>query len=124
MKDLGEAQYKVLKDHKNKKLMLSQATYIDKFLVKYVMQDSKKHGIPLFLDQCLKTPEEKERMQAVPYASTMDSLMYVMLCTRPNIFFDVLIISKYQYNPNLEYWTVVKHILKYLRSITDYMLVF
>ncbi|WJZ89354.1 hypothetical protein VitviT2T_008577 [Vitis vinifera] len=41
MKDLGEAQYilwiKVLRDHKNRKLVLSQAAYIDKLLVKYVM---------------------------------------------------------------------------------------
>ena len=57
MKDLGEMQYvlgiKVLRNHKNRKLALSQAIYIDKLLVKYVMQDSKKgllsfrHGIPL-----------------------------------------------------------------------------
>ena len=41
MKDQGEAQYifgiKVFKDHKNRKLVLSQATYIDKLLVKYVI---------------------------------------------------------------------------------------
>ncbi|KAL6340745.1 hypothetical protein AAG906_025592 [Vitis piasezkii] len=41
MKDLGEAQYilwiKVLRDHKNRKLVLSQVAYIDKLLVKYVM---------------------------------------------------------------------------------------
>ncbi|RVW12616.1 Retrovirus-related Pol polyprotein from transposon TNT 1-94 [Vitis vinifera] len=41
MKDLGEAQYilwiKVLRDHKNRKLVLSQDAYIDKLLVKYVM---------------------------------------------------------------------------------------
>ena len=57
MKDLGEEQYilgiRVFKDHKNRKITLSQATYIDKLLVKYVIQDSKKgllsfrHGIPL-----------------------------------------------------------------------------
>ena len=48
----------VLKDHKNGKVVLSQATYIDKLLVKNVMQDSKKgllpfkHGIPFSQDQC------------------------------------------------------------------------
>ena len=72
MKDLGEAQYilgiKVLRDRKNRKLALSQSTYIDKLLAKYMMQDSKKgllpfrHGISLSQDQCPKTPEEKERM--------------------------------------------------------------
>ena len=56
MKDLGQMQYilgmKVFRGHKNRKLTLSQATYINKILVKFVMQDSKKglflfrHGIP------------------------------------------------------------------------------
>ena len=43
MKDLGEAQHnlgiKVLRDRKNRKLVLSQAAYLDKLLVKYVIQD-------------------------------------------------------------------------------------
>ena len=57
MKDLGEVQYiiriKFLRDSKNRKVALSQATSIDKLLVKYVMQDSNmgllpfRHGIPL-----------------------------------------------------------------------------
>ena len=54
MKDLEEAQYilgiKILRDHN---LAISQATYIDKLFVKYVMKDSKngllpfRHEIPL-----------------------------------------------------------------------------
>ena len=51
MKDLGEAQYilaiKILRDHKNRKIVLSQTTYIDELLVKYVIQESKK-GLLLF----------------------------------------------------------------------------
>ena len=133
MKDLGEAQYilgiKVLRDHKNRKLVLSQATYIDKLLVKHVMQDSKKgllpfrHGIPLSQDQCPKTLEEKEHMQSVPYAVVVGSLTYVMLCTRSNIFLAVGMVSKYQSNPSQEHWTTVKHILKYLRRMRNYVFV-
>ena len=41
MKDMRKVQYileiKVLRDYKNWKLTLTQATYIDKFLVKYLM---------------------------------------------------------------------------------------
>ena len=133
MKDLGESQYilgiKVLKDCKNKKLVLSQATYIDKFFVKYVMQDSKKGLLPfkrrtLFsLYQCPKTPEEKKRMQLVSYASVMGSLMYVMLCIRPDIYFTVGMVSKYQYNPSPKHQIVVNHILKYLRRMRYYVLI-
>ena len=63
-------------------------------------------------------------MKTVPYASAIDSLMYVMLCTRLDIFYSVGIVSKYQFNPCREHWTAMKHILKYLRRMRDYMLVY
>lgn len=62
---------KVLRGCKNKKLTLSQAAYINKILVKYMIQDSNTwksfmHGIPLSHEQCPKTPDEKVHMQTVP----------------------------------------------------------
>ena len=76
------------------------------------MQDSKKgflpfrHGITLSKDQCPKTPDEIEKMKAVPYASAVGSLMYAMLYTRPDICFVVGMVNKYQSNPRQEHWTV------------------
>lgn len=63
-------------------------------------------------------------MKVVSYASVMDSLIYAMLCTRPNICFVVGMMSKYQSNIGMEHWTVVKHILKYFQRTWDYMLVY
>ena len=57
MKDLGEAAYvlgiQIFRDRKNRQLAFSQASYIDKILSQYTMQDSKKgmlsfvHGVHL-----------------------------------------------------------------------------
>ena len=68
MKDLGEARYvlgiRIFRDGKNKILALSQASYIDKVLEKYGMQDSKKgqqpmrHEIALSKEMFPKTSEE------------------------------------------------------------------
>ena len=63
-------------------------------------------------------------MKAVPYASAVGSLMYAMLCTRPDICFAVGMVSRFQSNPGREHWTAVKHIIKYLKRTRDYMLVF
>ena len=63
-------------------------------------------------------------MRQVPYASTIGSLMYVMLCTRPDICYSVGMINRYQSNPGLKHWQAVKHILKYLRRTRYYMLVY
>ncbi|KAA0050105.1 gag/pol protein [Cucumis melo var. makuwa] len=43
---------------------------------------------------------------------------------RPDICYAVGIVSRYQSNPGLDHWTVVKIILKYLRRTRDYMLVY
>ena len=63
-------------------------------------------------------------MKAVPYASVVRSLMYAMLCTRPNICFAIDKISRYQSNLWQEHWKAVKHIIKYLKRTRDYMLVY
>ena len=63
-------------------------------------------------------------MRRVPCASAVGSLMYAMLCTRPDICYTVGIVSRYQSNPGLDHWTAVKHILQYLRRMRNYMLVY
>ena len=94
------------------------------------MQNSKKgnlpsrHGVHLSKEQCPKTPQEVEDMKCVPYASAVGSLMYAMLCTRPDICFAVGVASRYQSNPGLDHWVAVKTILKYLRRTRNYMLVY
>ena len=52
----------------------------------------------------------------------MGSRMYAMLCIRPDICFVMGMVSRYQSNPSLKHWTVVKYILKYLRRTRDYVL--
>jgi hypothetical protein len=42
-------------------------------------------GVKLYVDQCPKTQEEEEDMSRVPYVSVVGSLMYAMVCTRPDI---------------------------------------
>ncbi|KAA0053196.1 gag/pol protein [Cucumis melo var. makuwa] len=63
-------------------------------------------------------------MSNIPYASAVGSLMYAMLCTSPDIYYSVGMVSRYQSNPGRDHWTAVKNILKYLRRTKDYMLVY
>ena len=63
-------------------------------------------------------------MRCVPYASAVESLMYVILCTRQDICYAMGVMSRFQSNPGPEYWIAVKHILKYLRKTRDYILVY
>ena len=82
------------------------------------------HRIVLSNKQCPTTPQEEEDMRRVPYASSVGSLMYTILCTRLDIYYIVGVVSRFQSNLRLEYWIVVKNILKYLRRTRDYILVY
>ena len=54
-----------------------------------------KHGVHLSNESCPKTPQKVEDMRRIFYASTMNSLIYDMLYTRPDICYVVRIVSRY-----------------------------
>jgi len=66
----------------------------------------------------------KEEMYRVPYASVMGSLMYVMVCARPDLAYAVSTISRFISNPGKQYWEEVNWVLRYLRGIVRLGLVF
>ena len=63
-------------------------------------------------------------MEKIPYASAIGSIMYAMLCTRPDVTFAISVTSRFQANPGESHWEAVKCILKYLRRTKDLFLVY
>ena len=68
--------------------------------------------------------EDRERMSKTPYASAIGSLMYAMLCTRPDVSNALSLTSRYQSDPGVEHWIAVKNILKYLNRTKEMFLVY
>jgi hypothetical protein len=56
----------------------------------------------------------------VVHVSAVGSLMYAMVCTRPNIAHVVGVLSKYMSKLGKEHWIAVKRVFKYLRGTTSY----
>ena len=52
-------------------------------------------GVRLSAEQCPNTQEEEEDKSRIPYASSVGSLMYATICTRPNIRHAVGVLSRY-----------------------------
>jgi hypothetical protein len=63
-------------------------------------------------------------MRAISYASAIGSIMYAMLCTRPDVSYALSAMSKYQSNYGDAHWTTIKNILNYLRRTKEAFLVF
>ncbi|GJW73907.1 retrotransposon protein, putative, ty1-copia subclass [Tanacetum coccineum] len=108
MKDLGEATFilgiKIYRDRSRRLIGLCQNAYMDKILKRYRMDNSKRGYIPMQerLDlnktQGASTPGEVKRIQNVPYASAVSSIMYAVRCTRPDVVFAQNITSRFQQN--------------------------
>ncbi|GKF52314.1 hypothetical protein Tco_0148781 [Tanacetum coccineum] len=134
MKDLGEVAFiigiKIYRDRSKRLIGLSQSAYMDKILKRFRMDTSKRGYIPMQerLDlnktQGVSTPEEVKRMQNVPYASALGSIIYAVRCTRLDVAFAQNLTSCFQQNPRELHWTAMKTILKYLRDTEDMFLVY
>ena len=94
------------------------------------MENSKKglllvlRGSRLSVTQFPVTTKDREEMSSKPYASSIGSIMYVMLNTRPDVALAISLTNRFQSNPRMEHWNAVKNILKYLRIIKDLFLVY
>ncbi|GJR70513.1 gag-pol polyprotein [Tanacetum coccineum] len=78
------------------------------------------------LSSKMSPSNEKERMEMsrVPYASAVGSLMFAMICTRPDIAHAVGVVSRYMAEPGRGHWEAVKRILRYVKGTSDVALCF
>ena len=68
---------------------------------------------------CPKSDEDAMKMVNVPYANAIGSLMYAMVCSRPDIAYLLSVFSKYMANPGKEHWKGVKWLLRYVKGSID-----
>ena len=134
MKDMGANSYvigiKIFRDRHNGILGLSQETYINRVLERFRMKDCSPSVAPIVkgdrfnLNQCPKNDFKNEQMKNIPYASVVGSIMYVQVCTRPDIDFVVSMLGRYQSNPGMDHWRATKKVLRYLQGTKEYMLMY
>ncbi|GJX71625.1 hypothetical protein Tco_0308796 [Tanacetum coccineum] len=126
MKDLGPAKQiigiRIFRDRGAKKLHISQEQYIEKVLCRFNMDKAKVVSSPLTTNfkltdkDCPSSKKNIEKMDRVPYASAVGSLMYAMVCTRPDLAHAVGVVSRFLSNPGKKHWEAVKWIFRYLRG--------
>ena len=126
MIDLGNARrilgMEIVRNKEDSTLFFSQKGYLEKVLKRFSMENSKPISIPLAghfrlsMTQCPQYKVERNEMNYVPYANSIGSLMYAMVCSRPNISHSVSVLSRFTANPSREHWNGVKWLLQYVRG--------
>ncbi|WVZ24349.1 hypothetical protein V8G54_002893 [Vigna mungo] len=126
MKELGEARrilgIDIKRDRPGSNLFLSQECYLQKVISRYRMAESKMASTPvgqhlkLTKEQCPKTEEERKKMESVPFSNGIGSIMYGMVCTRPDVAHGVSVLSQFMVNPGPTHWEAFKWMLRYIRG--------
>ncbi|XP_042028346.1 secreted RxLR effector protein 161-like [Salvia splendens] len=86
------------------------------------MSNVKEVGTPLSQSfklsksQAPKSKHESLEMDQIPYASVVGSIMYIMICTRPDLSHALSVTSKYMSDPGKEHWSALKWVLRYLKG--------
>jgi hypothetical protein len=133
MKDLGKAKRILGIDIKRPRpgmIVLSQAAYLKKVLNKFGMDKCKPVATPLAqhfklsASQSPTTNVERAKMSNVPYASCVGSLMYSMVCSRPDLAHAMSLVSRYISDPGPEHWEAHKWTMRYLKGTLDTGIVF
>ncbi|RVW15249.1 Retrovirus-related Pol polyprotein from transposon TNT 1-94 [Vitis vinifera] len=134
MKDLGSAKrilgMEIERDRSKRVLRLSQNSYISKVLSRFEMNNVKTVSTPLgqhfrlSITQAPETHEEKRFMERIPYASMVGSVMYTMVCSRPDLAYAVSMISRYMSCPGKPHWQAVKWLFQYLAGTRSLGLVY
>jgi ATP-binding cassette subfamily B (MDR/TAP) protein 1 len=99
----------ITRDGKSGFLFLSQHDYINKVLHRFNMPDAKKVTTPiapyfkLSSTQCPVTDEDIEYVSRVPYSSVVGSLIYAMVCFRPDLLYVMSLVIRYMANPGKEH---------------------
>lgn len=108
-------------DRDEDNIYLSQKAYLENLLRKTNMIDCNPISTPLEIKISVEelTGENVEIDEKYPCRSVIGSLMYAMLCTRPDLCYSVCLLSRFQSKPSKRLWTLIKRVLRYVKGTLD-----
>ena len=127
-RDLGEATYflgmDIIRDRGNRTIKLAQGRLTVDLLTKFDMAEVRTLSTPLNTSTRLVKEGEPLDRQANGYAQLVGSLMYLSVCTRPDIAQAVGALARYMAAPTVAHWQAAKGVLRYLAGTADYGIIY
>ncbi|CAI7881577.1 unnamed protein product [Closterium sp. NIES-53] len=129
MKDLDDLKHylgmEITRDRQARTISLSQEFYIDNVLKRFEMELCTPVATPLPLQHLLTAPAvPTPEACSEPYPELVGSLMYAMMCTRPDLAFPVSVLSRYVARGRFTdlHWKAAKRVLRYLQGTKSHVL--
>lgn len=102
-------------------ISVKQSAYTRDVLERFGMSDARPVSTPMEAGTYLEVKGElgdTDEME-LPYRELIGALMYLSVCTRPDISFAVSYLSQFSNAYGKEHWVSAKRVLRYLRGTID-----
>jgi hypothetical protein len=123
IKDLGPVTsfigFQFERDRATRELWIHQENYIDNLLDEYSLHDCNSVSTPLdpnhpFGSSDITYPETPNLLKS--YQRLIGSLLFLSICTRPDITFAVMALSQWNSKPEPRHFASAKRVLRYLKG--------
>ena len=128
-RDLGEVNHylgiNIIRDRGSRTIHLSQELMVRDVVEYCGLSEAKTLSTPL--NPTIKLNAEDGELldtQVYPYSQLVGKLMYLMVCTRPDIAYPVGVLSRYMSKPRMPHWQAAKGVVGYLAGTTNFGLTF
>jgi Reverse transcriptase (RNA-dependent DNA polymerase) len=122
IRELGQADkflgMKILRDREQGVLKLSQEHMVTELIKQYGTASARVKSVPLPTHTKLTKEGTLVDKTKVPYMELVGSLLYLAVCTRPDIAQAVGALSKYMSTPTEEHWRAAQGVVQYLAGTT------
>ena len=125
-RDLGEASYfigmELTRDRAARTLHISQRQYVIDMLQRFSMQDANAVDVPMAADTKLhKAADGEEPLDTTryPYRELIGTLLFLSVCTSPDIACVVNKLTRYMSVPTIKHWEAAKKLLRYVGGTKD-----
>jgi hypothetical protein len=129
IKDLGPVKsfigFQFERDRISRELWIHQENYVNNLLDEYSLHDCNSVSTPLdsnhpFGDINSTYPETPNLVKS--YQRLIGSLLFLSICTRPDIAFAVMALSQWNSKPEPRHFASAKRVLRYLKGTKDFRL--
>jgi hypothetical protein len=120
VRDLGEAKWflgmVIERSRRAQVIKISQEQMVKKLVVKFGLSEAKTKSTPLALGINLVKAKEDEVLDKTqyPYGELVGSMLYLAVCTRPDIAHAVGVLARYMSAPSMEHWKTARAVLRYV----------
>ncbi|CAI7887826.1 unnamed protein product [Closterium sp. NIES-54] len=107
----------ITRDRARQTITLTQSQVVHQVLQRFGFSYSSPQSTPLPTSHSLSAPPSDESVEpSGPYPELVGCLMYLMICTRPDLAYPLSILTRYvaPWIHRLENWEAAKRVLRYL----------